>query len=562
MASNYDLTILNEILERERAQRGGGLSKNEFFGVYTCEQVLKELEPSYDQINDADVDGGDDGAVDYVFTTLDGRILRDDSEIVALPNAHLDLYLIQSKDEESFKETPLNRLNVTLSHFLDIGRPPSDFGTAYNTSLVEQMERFRDAYKFLAPRFPAVTIHLIYATRGSNPHPNVKALGATLAKTVGALLPRAVVTFDLLGATDIVGLAQTEPPLAREVKFAKEMLLEDDFVVLVPLHEFNKFVSDDNGTLIQRLLDANVRDFEGAVARVNEEILDTLHHPERGDFWWFNNGITVLATKASAAHTLWIENPQIVNGLQTTVVINKFFLEPGAPTSDSRHVLLRVIVSEDDTTRERIIKATNSQTPIRIASLRAIDDLHRQIELHLKAQGFSYERRRNYYKNRGVTRDDILSVEALTQTLASGMLHWPDEARARVSNLLKDDGQYAKIFSPDNKIEVYVRAAQLSKRVERFLRGQAIPGSARNNFRQHLATAVSILALGSTEVRRDDFAGVDFNQISDNTLDQALQIVRTVFEEIAGETALPQDRIAKSHESAARLIEVLAKEMA
>jgi hypothetical protein len=48
----------------------------------------------------------------------------------------------------------------------------------------------------------------------------------------------------------------------------------------------------------------------------------SLDDPSGPDFWWLNNGITILATSATmVGKTLHLEDIQIVNGLQTTETI-------------------------------------------------------------------------------------------------------------------------------------------------------------------------------------------------------------------------------------------------
>ena len=56
---------------------------------------------------------------------------------------------------------------------------------------------------------------------------------------------------------------------------------------------------------------------------VNGDILDTLNNrKENEDFWWLNNGITILCSSAIAiGKSITIENVQIVNGLQTSECI-------------------------------------------------------------------------------------------------------------------------------------------------------------------------------------------------------------------------------------------------
>src|SRR3546814_13519732 len=52
----------------------------------------------------------------------------------------------------------------------------------------------------------------------------------------------------------------------------------------------------------------------------------TLENPGAEDFWWLNNGVTILAQEASqVGKTIKITDPQIINGLQTSTEILTFF---------------------------------------------------------------------------------------------------------------------------------------------------------------------------------------------------------------------------------------------
>ena len=82
---------------------------------------------------------------------------------------------------------------------------------------------------------------------------------------------------------------------------------------------------------------------------------------------------------------LRISHPEIVNGLQTSNEIYNYFVShPNMLESENRCLLVRVIVPETDDSRDKIIFATNSQTAIPKASLRATDSIHRQIELFFR----------------------------------------------------------------------------------------------------------------------------------------------------------------------------------
>jgi len=82
---------------------------------------------------------------------------------------------------------------------------------------------------------------------------------------------------------------------------------------------------------------------------------------------------------------------------------------------DERSILVRVIVTEDAESRDRIIRATNSQTDIPSASLRATDKIHRDIEDFFATRGLFYDRRKNFYKNQGKPVRKIVSIGFLAQ---------------------------------------------------------------------------------------------------------------------------------------------------
>ncbi|WGA84291.1 AIPR family protein [Citrobacter braakii] len=175
---------------------------------------------------------------------------------------------------------------------------------------------------------------------------------------------------------EVFNLKLLETPLSSQGKV---------FISLVKLKDYFDFITDDNDQIIKHIFEANVRDYQGKTS-VNQEIKYTLEdgHPKE-DFWWLNNGVTILADDVSApgGKELIIHNPEIVNGLQTSNEIYNYF-SIAKERDNSRSLLVRVIVPETEESRDKIIRATNSQTPIPKASLRATDSIHRDIEDYLK----------------------------------------------------------------------------------------------------------------------------------------------------------------------------------
>ena len=229
---------------------------------------------------------------------------------------------------------------------------------------------------------------------------------------------------------------------------------------------------DDDGEIRKSFFDSNVRDYQGK-NNVNSSISDTLHRSDSNDFWWLNNGVTVLASEATLVNNreLQIVNPEIVNGLQTSMEIYNYYSEnKEALKNETRSVLLRIIVPENEASRDQIIFATNNQTNIPKATLRVTDPIHLQIEMYFKNRGLFYDRRKNYYKNQGRKPAEIVGVSFLAQWLISIFLKKPDYARARPSTLLNDENTYHELYEKNNDLEVFYRVAVLGKRVQKNIK--------------------------------------------------------------------------------------------
>lgn len=149
-----------------------------------------------------------------------------------------------------------------------------------------------------------------------------------------------------------------------------------------------------------RLVDRNLR-FLLKTSRINDAIADSIKDPTGGKPRYFsllNNGLTITCDAYREEDSaVVLENPQIVNGGQTTMVLwhNASVIAP-----DSVQVVARVIAtigeSGADLAKE-IAESTNRQNPIRPADLKANDGIQKRIQTDfaLLTPPWFYERRRN-----------------------------------------------------------------------------------------------------------------------------------------------------------------------
>ena len=544
MGSN-DRIILDEVLKQRQADIDPAAAPSEFFELFTAEQVLKDHDLSYDEIDSGLVGAGGDGGIDAIYVLVNGELVQEDPDYSHLKkNVTLDLIIVQAKTTVGFQETPVERFLTVSEDILDLSKAISSFGTAYNESLVEAILRFRTVHNQLAAKFPALRIDYFYSSKGDKPDINVQRKVDKLKAVVLRHFPSADFRFTFLGASELLALARRAPQTTYSLPLAENPISsagQVGFVCLVRLQDFFAFISDSSGGLRRAIFEANVRDYQGRT-EVNDDIQLSLQDPHQEDFWWLNNGITVLANKASqSGKTLTIEDPQIVSGLQTSTEIfnycKKFNTE-----KDDRKILVRVIVPSEAESRDRIIKATNSQTAIQQASLRATDKVHRDIEEYLRPRGLFYDRRKNYYKNEGRPRDNIVGIPHLAQAVMSALLQRPDTARARPSSLLKKDDDYRKVYSDTHPIEMYYACAETMRRIEEYLKlpTTGLTPKDRNNLRFYIAMyALSKLTASKTPTS-GDLAKADLSKLDAALLKQSVDTVRAEYVALGG-----TDQVAK-----------------
>jgi hypothetical protein len=292
-----------------------------------------------------------------------------------------------------------------------------------------------------------------------------------------------------------------------------------------------------------------VRDYQGKT-EVNAAIQRSLADIGMGEqFWWLNNGITVLCDEISVVNmTATVESPQIVNGLQTSNEIFEHF--SNTPIPDDREVLVRFVKPLNSDSANRIIRATNSQTTIPVASLHATDVIHRNIEEYLLSKGLYYERRKNHYKNQGRSKDKIVSISWLAQAVMAIILRRPDDSRARPSSLLKSPAEYDLIFSENYPIETYLKCTLILQQVEQFLKGEPhrLTAGERNNLKFHVAMFLAGSMLNTDKVTAHKLSTGDFSSISPQVLDESLSSVRILLNNVVTTRQISEDQASKSRE--------------
>lgn len=544
--------LLESIIEKEKAQYPANLSADKLFEFYCADNILVNFDLDTNEIESGIVDGPRDAGIDAAYVFVNGQLLAEDFNFDATRQpVDLELYLVQSKNQDSFKEGPVDKLASALPLLLDHTKKPAELEPLFKQEVVSVCRSFLDAIVKLADKFPRISIRILYCCKGSEPNDTTKAKAAALEKTLmGMQFPS--VSFTFLGAQRLYDRSAIQKLLIGKLTTTGTPLSgANSFVALSKLSDYLKFISDDDGSLIARIFEANVRAYQGEV-EVNREIAASLETPTAGvDFWWLNNGVTIVADEASYLNNqLVVKNPLIVNGLQTSHEIHAYAEK--LPAGDSRSILIRIIVEKDPTKRDQIIRATNRQTSINNSSFRATEQVHRELEDYLLSLGYFYDRRKNAYKREGKPADRIISIDRLAQAILS-LLQEPQTARARPTTALKADADYKRIFSGDkvrHPLQMYGAAVFMLAAVEKHFK--AISGNVdrvfRNNLKFHSLMVLGWALNGDRTLPPLRIAQLDLKKLTDDQVKKVVDWVISEFQQAGAE-----DRAAKDSKFTDRL---------
>ena len=541
--------LLKECIQQECDENGLYDSLNSFFEYFAASQILKNYDLSDDEISDGIIGGGNDGGCDGMYIFLNNDLISQDqlANLTAPKGSNLTLIIIQAKNTTGFGEDAVMKWKTVSTNLLSISNDINGFKGRYSEQVVESFMLFRDAVTKMVRSQIKIDIQYYYVTLADEIHPNVESQANELKEIVNQLYPSAKVDVTFLGADDLMNLYNSDSETCVNLEFAENPIAmgkNTEYIALVNLATYFRFITDENNKLRSSFFEANVRDYQGSNS-VNSCIAESLAKRDEEDFWWLNNGITILSENVTPVtnRELALTNPEVVNGLQTsTEIFNYFSGNMELLDDEKRNVLVRVLVPDTEESRDNIIFSTNNQTNIPKSSLRVTDTIHLQIEMYFKSRGLYYDRRKNYYKNQKKKASDIVGVSFLAQCLISVFLRKPDFARARPSTLLTDDETYRKLYESETDLEVYYKTAVLGKKIQSNLkRTPEMTSAERNDVLYYLIYAVSANVFRKKEITFADMKNLELETITDELINDIKQQIYDKYKELGG-----NGRVAKS----------------
>lgn len=467
--SQLEIKALETHFEVFKGDRYPSLSPSEAFERFAIVQILKDEDLSEDEIESGILGGGDDGGIDGMYFFVNRTLVQDETDI---PEDAISARLVvaQAKYENGFAETAIVKMETFARDLLDYSRDV-DKMNYLNANVRDAIRLFRSAYDRILGKKHSMTVSFAYASK-SDQLANQKVLQRieNLRAYVRDQISYAKVDFEFWDCRKLLTAARRTPATTETIDFVREFTTNDGSAIcLVKLGSLAALLRDENGEIRRAMLEPNVRDYQGEKNPTNTAIRETLQETNQPEFWWLNNGVTVLAKSCSVTGgKLIVERPEVVNGLQTSYEIFQHF-KTQPDKADNRSVLVRVIVPPNEQMRTKIIRATNLQTPISEISLHATDPIHFDIEERLRLYQLFYERRKGEYREAKKPADQIVSMQTLARAVMAVVLQQPNNAYATPSRVLKNKNSFGQIFNHTYNRDLYVVCILIHRQVEKYL---------------------------------------------------------------------------------------------
>lgn len=259
----------------------------------------------------------------------------------------------------------------------------------------------------------------------------------------------------------LINISRARENISDAIQISGKIIVEDfDYARVmigkVRVEEFHKLFQRHG----DKLLEKNVRKFLGTKSnRVNEAIRSSLLSKDNSNFFFLNNGITMVVSDFTynamqdKDFTVKLNDIHIINGGQTCKTIEETLSDNLEFDFNHAYVLIRIykLTQEQIKLINEITYATNSQTAINLRDLKANDDIQKSLIESVASLEKDDKGNSEYiYKPK---RDNIVSRNAITIAVAAEAILsiWnqkPHVVKFR-KNRLFEDNFYNEIFTKE-----------------------------------------------------------------------------------------------------------------
>lgn len=380
-------------------------------------------------------DGGGDAGIDSIY-------VGDTTDLELPVTIFQGKYKMNLEVDANFPANEVQKVVNTIWTIFDVDKDISNLNPTLKAEIEEIRSLIGDGY------IPVVKVVLF--------NNGLKWNQEGEQHLTNANFPKDQVEFEHINHESIVDFIQSSKGIKASLRMHGASIVENFNFKRVLIGKLNVLevarLFDTHG---DGLLEKNIRRYLGLNRnRVNEAIQGTLLSDKKDNFYFKNNGITMICRKFSynaLQEKNWdisAENLQIINGGQTCKTIQHTI---GAhPENDFSQVfvlvrLYELSVSDEDNESlvNEITLATNSQNPVDLSDLRSNDKIQRTLETDIEELGYNYRRK----KDVASSNDSVIPLSVAAQAIYAIWKEQPHLAKFKRKELF--GSLYERVYTTD-----------------------------------------------------------------------------------------------------------------
>lgn len=380
-------------------------------------------------------DGGGDAGIDAIY-------VGDISDIELPVTIFQGKYINNLEKDANFPANEIQKVINTIWTIFDIDKDINSLNTNLRSQIQEIRSLISDGF------IPVVKVIMV--------NNGLKWNNEGEQHLKNAAFPKDQVIFEHINHNNIVDYIQSYKGINATLRLNGLSIVENFNFKRVLVGKANvKEIERLFSTYGDGLLEKNIRRYLGVNRnRVNEAIQNTLLSDKKDNFYFKNNGITMICKKFSynaLQEKNWeiiAEDIQIINGGQTCKTIQHTIESNPEIDYSQVFVLVRLYeLSVSDEENENLINeitlATNSQNPVDLSDLRSNDKIQRTLETDIKELGYIYKRK----KDIASFNESVIPLSVAAQAIYSIWKEQPHFAKFKRKELFGN--LYDRVYTND-----------------------------------------------------------------------------------------------------------------
>ncbi len=461
--------------------------------------VAKDYQGHFDSSH---ITVGNATGIDSVAIFVNDVLIESAMELKSFEKRNLEVkfIFIQTKTSNSYDHGEVLKFTTAVQNFFSSDKKTDEY------ILLDKHEIKDLIYKRAIKFVENPVVQLYYATTSAiAPNDLIEDVGQKVVEALGKTNLFSNITFNFITSEDLKSTYRTlSHKVTKQITFEKHTILpkihgvKRAFIGILPCKEYLKLICDDEGKLLKNVFYDNVRDFQGENS-VNREILSTITAEEFGKetFVLLNNGVTVVSKSINPVGIEFtVRDFQIVNGCQTSHVLHR----NATLLSGNEFITIKLIETEDADLTNKITKATNRQTEVKLEAFAGLQPFHKELEAFYASQPVAerlyYERRPGQYDfDSLISQNKVITIPYQIKAFVSVFLEEPQKIHFYYGQLLADynSGDESVLFSETHAPHPYLLSSRLIFRISDRLKKTA---KDCGKWKYHLSAMVRMLMVG------------------------------------------------------------------